>query len=301
MGYGAAKSAQGTVAQARGQTTKVVRCESCGQNYSYELKRTGHGKAPGVVSSRAHSLANERAEEDLRRKLVKGIEAIPCPACGWYQSGMIAKARRRHRRGMLYVGQCLTLGVFPVAAIGLLINSEDKASPPIPWPIFVAGLVCLLAVGVVLLIWRHNLTRRYDPNEEDVEARKRYGQARATLLSKQEAQDVLAHAAAQDRPQSTDGMGATDARSNAARTEPQASEPIAGECLGGCVFLLLLIAAGVGYWNYWKGEKEREVRAKLHMMENRPMPPWDPDWGKRMQEQAKQMDELRKAMENRNR
>jgi hypothetical protein len=184
-------SARGILAVARGQTTKVVRCEACKQSYTYELKRTGYGVAD-EASVGAYSLAEQRAEADLQQLLATGIEVIPCPACGWYQSNMIPEAQRRHRRWMLYAGQCLTIGLIPVAVIPTSINvtyADNGTGPPIPWPIFAAGaagLVGLLAVGIGML-WKYNLRQSYDPNREDVEARKRYGQSRATLLSEQEA------------------------------------------------------------------------------------------------------------------
>ena len=181
----AAHSARRATASVPGQTTKVVRCEACGRSYAHELKRIGHGQADGQTES-SYSLARQRAEADLRHLLEIGIEVIPCPACGWYQSNMIPKARRRHRRWIAYVGQCLTIGLIPVAIIGGIINGvhENQGNPPLPWPIFAAGLVCVFAVGIGMFIWKYKLAQSYDPNEEDVEARKRYGQSRAMLLPK---------------------------------------------------------------------------------------------------------------------
>jgi hypothetical protein len=152
---------------ARGQTTKVVSCENCKQRYAYELKRTGSNA------------------EHLQHLLATGTEAIPCPACGWYQSNMIPKARRLHRRWMLYAGQCLTVGLIPVAVFGLLIYGFPETMAPlaIPWPIFAAGLVCLLAVGIGMFVWRHRLAMSFNPNDEDVGVRTLYGQSRATLLT----------------------------------------------------------------------------------------------------------------------
>ena len=173
----------------RGQITKVVRCEGCGRSYAYELKRTGHGAAQG------HSEAIRRAWENLQRALTIGVEVIPCPACGWYQSNMIPKARRLHHRWMGYVGSCLTLGLILPAFFGLVINHfpVDKGDEPyIPLPILVATLVCLFAVGIGMGARWMYLAARYDPNDEDVEARKLYGQSRATLLSEQEAKDLEA-------------------------------------------------------------------------------------------------------------
>jgi hypothetical protein len=162
---------------AQGRRTKVVSCEKCQRRYAYELERSG---------------ANA---EQLEHLLATGVEAIPCPACGWYQSDMIPQAQTRNRRWMLSAGQCLTVGLIPVAAITTSINvtyADQSTGPPIPWPIFAAGaavLVGLLAVGIGLL-WKYTLRHRYDPNREDAEARKRYGQSRATLLSEQVAEDL---------------------------------------------------------------------------------------------------------------
>jgi hypothetical protein len=177
---------------ARGRATKLVRCEGCGRNYAYELTRTGYGQDAGSFWSfwGSYTVARQKAEADLRHRLATGIEVVPCPACGWYQSSMVPEARRRHRRWMLHVGQCLAVGLAVPALIGWSL---------VPWPVFVAGLVFPLALGTGLMIWRSRLARRYDPNNEDVEARKRYGQSRATLLSEQEAEDVLARTGAYDR------------------------------------------------------------------------------------------------------
>jgi hypothetical protein len=188
----AAHAARGATASVPGQTTKVVRCETCGRNYAYELKRIGHGQADGH-SEDSSSLARQRAEEDLRHLLATGIELIPCPACGWYQTDMIPGVRRRHRRWMVYVGQCLTVGLIPVAVFGLLIINGFPEAQGLA-PVFVAGLVCLLAVGIGMFIRRHQLAKNFNPNDEDVGVRTLYGQSRAILLSEQEAKDVLAHA-----------------------------------------------------------------------------------------------------------
>jgi hypothetical protein len=156
------------------RTTKVVRCEECKRSYAYTLKAFGHPAC--------------RVQE----MLAAWIEAIPCPACGWYQSNMIPQARKRHRRSMLYVGRCLTFGLIPVALfVGPIVGLLE--------PIFVTSVVFLLAVGIGMLIWRRHLAQSYDPNEEDADARKRYGQSRAALLSEYEANNVLAYGGPDNR------------------------------------------------------------------------------------------------------
>ena len=128
------------------RTTKVVGCEECKRSYAYALKAFGH------PASRVQEM------------LAAWIEAIPCPACGWYQSNMIPQARKRHRRWMLNVGRCLTFGLIPVALfVGPIVGFLE--------PIFVASVVSLLAVGIGMLVWRRHLAQSHDPNEEDVDAR----------------------------------------------------------------------------------------------------------------------------------
>jgi hypothetical protein len=188
------------VAKVRGRTTKFVCCEACGQNYAYELKRTGAGSEPVPDwgwgrDSETETAAKVGAVANLRNRLRTGIEVIPCPACGWYQAHMLPKARRLHPRWMVYVGGCLTFGLIPVTLIGLTINGMNVShggEPFIPWPIFFAGMASLFIVGIGMLIGKYILARSYDPNDADVETRKRYGQSRALLLSEQEAQDMEA-------------------------------------------------------------------------------------------------------------
>jgi hypothetical protein len=183
----------GTTEQAWGKTTKVVRCEACGRHYAYALQRTGRGHDKGEVGlGWINQVALAQAKANLQERLDTGIEAVPCPACGWYQSSMIPEARRLHRPWMHHVGLCLTIGLIPVAVLGLAAMQVNP--PPLPWPIAVAGLVCLLVAGIGILLWRDYLAGRHDPNKEDVETRKRNGQSRAILLSEQEAKDGLAQA-----------------------------------------------------------------------------------------------------------
>jgi hypothetical protein len=168
-----------------GQTTKVVRCEKCERRYAYELKRIG------------------RDAKHLADLLETGVEAVPCPACGWYQSDMIPPARRQHRRWMVNLGLCVALALVPVVGVigeFFYVNSEPQGPPAVPWPIFVASLVCLLAVGVGLIVWKYRLSRKFNPNDGDAEARKRYGQSRATLLAEPEDGIRTALAEAPRRP-----------------------------------------------------------------------------------------------------
>jgi hypothetical protein len=182
-----------TKAAETAHTIRVVHCEACGRCYAYELKRTGRGAANTLFGG-GSSVASQRAAEDLQRLLSIGIEVVPCPSCGWYQSNMVPKARKLHRRWMLKVGQYLTIALIPVAVLGVLINgiNEGNGRPSIPWPILGVTLAGLFVVSIGMMAGKLVLARGYDPNDADVEARILYGQSRAFLLSEQEARDLEA-------------------------------------------------------------------------------------------------------------
>jgi hypothetical protein len=92
---------------------------------------------------------------------------------------------------MLYVGLCLTLGPIGPAVVGLAINGiDEQGNPSIRSWIFLAGMAGLFVAGAGMLIrWLHP-TENFNLNDEDVEARKLYGQSRAIQLPEQEAKGM---------------------------------------------------------------------------------------------------------------
>lgn len=75
---------------------RYVLCEHCGEEYVYELNRTGYGEAGfGLTSdqNQVYVWAVRAAWVDLDRKLATGAEAVPCPSCHKYQRHMLPAAR----------------------------------------------------------------------------------------------------------------------------------------------------------------------------------------------------------------
>jgi hypothetical protein len=170
-----------------GAVDKTVRCESCHAEYVYRLERSATGSGTSRVlfidKEEATEQAAAIAQYALRRELQEGIDLVPCPACGWYQSNMITKGRDQHCAWMWLLGVLLTAGLLPLAMLGLLINClRCPYSPPnIPGDVMLAGLVILGLDGVSLLVARSILAGRYDPNSDDPEARIQLGRSRAML------------------------------------------------------------------------------------------------------------------------
>jgi hypothetical protein len=191
-----------------GAVVKTVHCEGCHAAYLYRLERTCTGSGKSAVlffdAAGATGRATKDAQQQLGRSLQKGIDLVPCPACGWYQQHMIDKARWDHFAWMLGLGVALIAGVFPLGMLGLVINSISGPAgpPPIPWLVLMITLVMLALIGAFLLGARSILASRYDPNDHDPEARIQLGRSRALLREEVEGealkQEVSDHAAEEE-------------------------------------------------------------------------------------------------------
>jgi hypothetical protein len=171
----------------RGSMLKLAACEQCQAEYVYRLERmaTGTGSSLLFVDNEgARNRSASRAERRLNQILDRAVDPVPCPACGWYQKAMVAKARRLHRRWMLQLGGGLLVGLIPIGLIAVAINSGTEhrnGVPLITWTLLVGIFATLALMCLGLMIGKVVLARGYDPNNQDVEARKQLGKARATL------------------------------------------------------------------------------------------------------------------------
>jgi hypothetical protein len=165
-----------------GSMLKAVHCEQCGRDFLYDLYRRAEGTGHSLLfldNAGAQERAATNAELELARKLERGIDPVPCPFCGLYQSDMIPIIRHRYRGWMRVLGACLILLQFPIGVAFVIIGLRQDWGIEIPWPI-VGVLAGLLAVsGFSLLIARFRQAARIDPNGTDVEERKRIGESRA--------------------------------------------------------------------------------------------------------------------------
>ncbi len=164
-----------------GRAARPITCEECGTAYPYEMERAGVGHGWSLYAigvDGAERRAGERARGRLAEKLGREQDVVPCPKCGWIQSGMVPVAKRDHLRwldtaGWLVVFLAMTVG-FLNAATGF---GDPHGSPPVPWPIAAS----CAAVGLFLILLRHALAAQHDPNAEHVEVRLALGQERATV------------------------------------------------------------------------------------------------------------------------
>jgi hypothetical protein len=165
-----------------GAVLKLVRCESCQVEYVYQMKRTGTGSGVSPLfldNHGAHGRAAERAEKDLHARLEREVDSVPCPACGWYQSEMLPKARRDHGGWMRTVGLVLLIVAFITGMVAYSASMGPEVNRA--WDVWSFGAAALVggSVGAALLATKAYRSSRYDPNSADREDRIRAGQNRA--------------------------------------------------------------------------------------------------------------------------
>lgn len=165
-----------------GRLPKLVKCTLCGIGYVYLLERTASGASMSFMfldEEGARARAAAQAEEVLRKRLEREIDVVPCPACGHVQPEMIPQARKLRLRWLKIAG----IVFLPIAAI-LFVFAMVAASSPRPAGGSTAELLWLATACAALCVpglpmLKFALCYSYDPNAEDVEARKSLGQSRA--------------------------------------------------------------------------------------------------------------------------
>jgi hypothetical protein len=189
-------------ARVRGRVPKLVKCEGCSLEYVYYLERVALGRADSLLfldTEGAQGRAQEQARVRLLTALMKACEPVPCPGCGHVQEHMVPRARQGRRRWMaqaaLYLFPSAVILCLPAVLVAAIANSDGSVAGSIA-----ALLLGLLAVAagvgaVVLPAWRFFSNRRYDPNGEDVEARKELG--RRLAVSREEFEKQQAQGKAQ--------------------------------------------------------------------------------------------------------
>jgi hypothetical protein len=174
-------------ARASGAILKPVHCEQCHAEYVYRMARVGLGSGTSLLfleNQGAQDRATQQAANELGGRLLRECDAVPCPACGWYQREMVDALRRDHRGWMQDTGLVLltiSLISLVVAYVNWLPNFPH--GPVASWlvPTSLIGGVMTGVVGVGLLIARAKLAAGYDPNATDPQTRIASGRLRALL------------------------------------------------------------------------------------------------------------------------
>jgi hypothetical protein len=175
-----------------GTKLKGVHCESCHTEYVYQMKRTVKGSGTSLLfldNQGARGRAGQDAENNLRGKLDREIEVVPCPICGWVQATMVPKLRRDHRAWLRALG--IVLLVIASAAFCFSFLEIALRNRTLLWWQTTSAVVAVVCsgIGASLLIIKIVLSRRHDPNSTDREGRIALGKSRA--ITKEQLGQIL--------------------------------------------------------------------------------------------------------------
>lgn len=166
----------------KGRVFKEITCEHCNSKFVYLLTREAEGFAMGIAMvdlTGANDYASNKANAELRRSLERGMDPVPCPSCGWYQSAMIPLIRRDHRFWMFLTGMLSFLLGGLIAIVGVLSQFSKEKSTARDGISFIQGGAWLVAIGLGLIFARKLLASFVEPNGGDPEERKELGRQRA--------------------------------------------------------------------------------------------------------------------------
>lgn len=189
-------------ATAAGTVVRRVRCEKCDGEYGYRMLCETKGSGTSVLfldNAGAKARAGDRAVANLSQALETAEEAVPCPACGWYQQRMVPLLRRRYGRTARRIGYGLLWAV-PVVFVAILLV-YGFTSDHVPWGLAVGLSAGVGLAGGCVLFVRARKAAGHDPNEGDPEERRSLGQSLAVAPEEMdEGKSVLAAPAASSPP-----------------------------------------------------------------------------------------------------
>lgn len=197
-----------------GSIAKHVQCEQCSEEYVYIAERQASGEGSSALfldNQGGKQRAADRAVKSLQKSLEKAVEPVPCIGCGWLQSDMVAEAKRRHHRWMLYVGcTLLAVGVLLGVLVGSVYGPGYQRDKPFSETWGYAGAI----IGGVLVVVRMVLVSKYDPNTNEA-AKEQFRKAIAgKVTSKEEFEQMICEASESEGNE--DPSGDSDDASNAA-------------------------------------------------------------------------------------
>jgi len=155
-------------AETRGACLVGVRCDKCGCEYCYQLERVGSGGAGapyGIGKEATKQYAVELAEADLKKRLEREAELVPCPECGWLNEELVRGYRRSRYQEWLGCSGLVAAFCIPVSLIVAWFLSIGPASDRGALPYFLIWIplffILMVASMYPMQVW---LRSRIQPN-----------------------------------------------------------------------------------------------------------------------------------------
>jgi len=129
------------------QLERSCRCEKCNNmfRYRYKLSGVGTGDSPlWLRNEGAREGAQSQAQAALEKQLATAFPLYPCPACGHFQSGMVAYFRAHFARGLFGFALFMLAAFGIVSLLFILIDGpRNTIATPLFWKINIWPLLLL--------------------------------------------------------------------------------------------------------------------------------------------------------------
>ncbi len=148
----------------------AVQCEKCGCQYYYQLARIGTGAATahyGIGTAAATQSSQQKSQRDLKDRLSREAELVPCPKCNWINEDLVngyRLGRCRHAgTSALAIGAIGTASSLIAAWFISIGHAGDRWL--LPYFLFAGPMVSILA-SVFILVVRRWVRSRIQPNQD---------------------------------------------------------------------------------------------------------------------------------------
>ena len=158
--------------QLTASVVKEVVCEKCQTHYAYAIQTTQSGTGTSLYGIDGQGAADRsvgNAAAKLQSVLSGAFDLVPCPNCGTYQAEMVQFLKNSHLKWMAALGWLFII----LALIFLIVTLASSGV------VYAGTAVAFFLAGVGLIVYRNRSKAGFDPNEDDVEDRKKIGCARA--------------------------------------------------------------------------------------------------------------------------
>lgn len=166
-----------------GVVEKRVTCEACGRDYYYVVEREAlDGTIDFLVLDAALSedAAGDVAREKVNHALARIVKIVPCPHCGHYQREMLPLIRDSYYPYARFLAFAMLFLAMLIATIAFLLKDRIRDGLLPNWAWMVCG--SLVGGGLFVLVLRHTIASREDPNAEQLEERLALGRSRAVVI-----------------------------------------------------------------------------------------------------------------------
>lgn len=174
--------------KASGDALREHQCERCHVTYGYQMHRTVEASSStlgGEIEEQVIARAQREANGELAYQLREDYDLVPCPNCGWYQSGMVSRDRDARCRWLTRAKLiCFTSWAVCCSCIAVgwmnVLDGKESLAETQPLRFIFAVIGCLFAAlwGALTLLHLRIVARidlNHTPASDRIEVAKRLG------------------------------------------------------------------------------------------------------------------------------